>query len=78
MMEICLFRARVILSNCIFPMGFPPYFRCGLYLNAGSTRPITVVLLLPLQCILENAKSVFWSDPWCSITAKRFDKTARM
>ena len=30
MMEICLFWARVILPNT----GFPPYFRCGLYLNA--------------------------------------------
>ena len=48
MMEICLFQARVILLNRVFPPGFPPYFRCGLYFNAGSTRPITVDSTIPL------------------------------
>ena len=52
-----LFWAPVILQNCVFPPGFPPYFRCGSYLNAGSTRPITVQILTltqPVVKLMEN------------------------
>ena len=49
MMEVCLFWAPVILPNCVFPPSFPPYFRCGSYLDAGSRRPITVHILTSTQ-----------------------------
>ena len=35
------------------PPGFPPYFRCGSYLNAGSRRPITVHILTSTQPVVK-------------------------
>ena len=55
MMEICLFWAGIILPNCVFPPGFPPYFRCGLYLNACSTSPIHILTSSqPVVKLMEN------------------------
>ena len=41
------FLAPVILPNCVFPPGFPPY------LNAGSTQPITVHFLTSTQPVVK-------------------------
>ena len=47
------FWAPVILPNCIFTPGFPPYLRCGSHLNAGSTQPITVHFLTSTQPVVK-------------------------